>query len=80
MLPESERPDQQEQSIPTDDANSWFWKPHTLTGKPHTLTGKPHTLIGKPHNLTPLQVNLTPHVHRLTSYLIPSQVNLTTYK
>ena len=37
MLPESERPDQQEQSIPTDDANSWFWKPHTLTGKPHNL-------------------------------------------
>ena len=31
MLPESERPDQQEQ-IPTDDSNSWFWKPHTLTG------------------------------------------------
>jgi hypothetical protein len=31
MLPESDRPDQEEQ-IPTDDANSWFWKPHTLTG------------------------------------------------
>ena len=30
MLPESDRPDQEEQ-IRTDETNSWFWRPHTIT-------------------------------------------------
>jgi len=30
MLPESDKPDQQEQ-IDSDETDSWFWRPHTLT-------------------------------------------------